>query len=160
MSVQWANTLLALALLSCSSREHPVHEDDAHDAALRYRLALASFAVLEASALDPVRAATGATFSDDATLLAVVRVSLGKYRDFLSKLEVLKVEREDLRGFQGQVVAVSRKELALLERLEKALAHHDGTAVLFLNVEQAKVRAEGDALFARFAPSVARVEAR
>lgn len=116
-----------------------------------YRKALGALAGLETSALDALTTNTGAKYTDDAALLAALRVTaLPKYQAYVDGLGKIVPGAEDLRAFHARLVTLSRAELALLERLATAVADGDGTAVLASNAEQRRLRDELERLVGEF----------
>lgn len=116
-----------------------------------YRGALARLAPAETVALEALAATTGERYTDDEALLQALRgTSLPRYREFVAGLERVAAPTPELRDFHARLVEAAREQLGVLERLEAAVARGDGTAVLFVNQEQRRVRARLDALAAEF----------
>jgi hypothetical protein len=113
-----------------------------------YRHQLAALAPSETAALAALAAHTGAKYTDDAALLEALRsTALPRYREFVTGLERLQPQ-EAARPLHERLLAAARAELGLLEKLEAAVTRADGTAVLMLNQEQRRLRAELDGLAA------------
>jgi hypothetical protein len=109
----------------------------------------------EAAALGAVAAHTGASYTDDAALLAALRdTALPRYRAFADGLAKIEPPPETAK-LHERLLAAAKAELSILERTEQALARGDGTAVLLVNMDQRKVRAELDGVLADYDALVA-----
>ena len=108
-----------------------------------YQHELRRLGAAETAALAAVAGATGTAYTDDARLLAALRgTALPRYREFVDGLAAIHPAGADLAAFHDRLLGLSRRELDALTRLEAAVARGDGTAVLLINQEQLRVRAE------------------
>ena len=145
--------LAILVLLLCGScgddRPKSVEAaEKAVDPALaQYLRRMAELAPKETAALEAVMATTGEKYKDDPTLLAALKdTALPRYREFVEGLRALPPPPGKLTEFHARLIALAEKELALLERLAGAIERGDGTTVLYVNRDHARVREEMEAL--------------
>jgi hypothetical protein len=148
--------LAALLLASCrDDRPGNVQAaEQAVDPALAQYLArLGELSPKEAGAIEAVMAQTGGGYKDDATLLAALKdTALPRYREFVAGLHALPAPGGELGAFHARLAKLADEELALLERLARAIERGDGTQVLFINREHARVRGEMEALVTELRP--------
>ena len=98
-------------------------------------------------------AQTGGGYKDDATLLAALKdTALPRYREFVAGLRALPPPDGELGELHARLTRLADEELALLERLARAIERGDGTSVLYVNREHARVRAEMEALVNELRP--------
>lgn len=113
----------------------------------QYLRGIAELSPKESAAIEAVMAQTGGGYKDDATLLAALQgTALPRYREFVAGLRALAPPDGKLRDFHARLVKLADEELALLERLARAIERGDGTAILFINREHARVREEMEQL--------------
>lgn len=111
----------------------------------RYRAKLAPLAPLETEALEALAACTGPRYVDDATLLRALNDrAIPRYREYVKALE--GVDAGDAAAMHERLVGLARRELAVLEKLARAVERGDGTAVLYCNREHRLLRAEVEAM--------------
>lgn len=143
--------ILVALCAACSERRGEAVAASGDPALAAYRADLRRLMADETAALAAVAAHTGASYTDDATLLAALRATaIPRYRAFVAGLERIQPGTADLRAFHDRFLAAARLQLSLLERQESALAAGDATAILFINQEQRRVRAEMDKLVRDF----------
>jgi hypothetical protein len=125
-----------------------------------YRAQLAPLAAIEKDALDAVTAHTGTRYTDDETLIAALKTTaIPKYRDYVAGLEKVKVDGEPIAAFHSRLIALAKKELAVLERLAGALERGDGSSVLFANQEHRTLAKDRETLLGELPTAAGRVEA-
>jgi hypothetical protein len=144
--VRTAALLILLALSGCSRGEGSATAATEDPAWKTYRRDLAPLADKERSALAAVAERTGAGYTDDAALLAALRdVALPRYREYVAGLDAVQPPK-DAEQIHARMRELAARELAVLERIERALERRDGTAILAANREHRELRGEIDAL--------------
>lgn len=136
--------LLVLAPAACgkSEKSAAAKVESSMD---RYRAKLAPLAPLESEALDALASCTGPRYVDDATILRALHDrAIPRYREYLKGLK--QIDAGDAEAIHKRLIGVAERELAVLERLARALERGDGTAVLYANREHRELRAEADAI--------------
>jgi hypothetical protein len=115
---------------------------------------VAALAPKETAALEAVIAHSGTKYTDDQALLAAVRdTAVPRYREFVAALAAVTPPAGRVRELHARLQKLAADELALLERLQAALEHGDGTAVLFINRAHARAREEMDLLLGELRPA-------
>jgi hypothetical protein len=133
----------AAALLAACSRGQSAPRPKEDPALVAYRAQIAPFAPAEQAALDAIAAHTGDKYTTDGALLAALRdTALPRYREYVAGLAKVAPQEAKLRAFHEQLRALADRELAALERLERAVARGDGTSVLLVNQEHRRLREE------------------
>ena len=158
LTVGW---FVAAALAAVGCGRHAQHKADAAGPASGYRAELRAIVNLETEALAAVADHTGPKYTDDAALLAALReTALPRYRDYVARLASIRPPAGPLTSLHERLLRSATAELALLEKLEAAVASGDATVVLKLNQEQRRIGEETDALVGDLAAAMAAGAAR
>jgi hypothetical protein len=135
--------LIAAGALAACSRGESATGPKEDRALATYRAELAPLAGDEQAAIDALAAHTGTKYTTDAALHAALRdVALPRYRAYVAGLARVDPQAPNLRDFHRQLRGLADRELAALERLERAIARGDGSAVLLVNREHRLLREE------------------